>query len=166
LVTAPEFDSTAPLFARAERLLDSLGVLSTAAKTAKPQLTTTTEGRIQFRKPPQAASRTENADVVIVDEAAAIPVGMLTEFLAAPSVAFCTTVHGYEGTGRGFAVRFRDRLVESHHHVDFIELEEPIRYARGDPVESWLFRLLLLDAQPPVDQLAVGQPPKRFAIVD
>jgi tRNA(Met) cytidine acetyltransferase len=160
LVTAPAFDNTAPLFTRAERLLDQLDVLSTAANTAHPRLTTSTEGRIRFRKPPVAAALADEVDVVIADEAAAIPVDLLEELLAAPSAAFCTTVHGYEGTGRGFDVRFRDRLAEGSHSVDSIELHEPIRYARGDPVESWLFRTLLLDAQPPVDQLVADATPK------
>jgi len=160
LVTAPAFDNTAALFTRAERLLDQLGVLSTAANTAQPRLSTTTDGRIRFRTPPEATALASEVDIVIADEAAAIPVDLLEDLLAAPSVAFCTTVHGYEGTGRGFDVRFRDRLAESEHTVDAIELHEPIRYARGDPVESWLFRTLLLDAQPPVDQLAAGATPE------
>lgn len=160
LVTAPAFENAAPIFTRAERLLDGLDLLSTAANTDLPQLTTTTGGRIRFRTPPEAAALAEAVDVVITDEAAAIPVERLESLLAAPAVAFCTTVHGYEGTGRGFAVRFRDRLAESRHAVDDVELQEPIRYARGDPVESWLFRTLLLDAQPPVDQLVAEATPE------
>ncbi|MFO7832734.1 MAG: tRNA(Met) cytidine acetyltransferase TmcA domain-containing protein, partial [Halohasta sp.] len=160
LVTAPAFENAAAVFRRAERLLDTLGVLSTAANTDPPRLTASTGGRIRFRQPPAAADEAAETDVLIADEAAAIPVDLLESLLAAPSVAFCTTVHGYEGTGRGFDVRFRDRLAESHHAVDAIELTEPIRYARGDPVESWLFRTLLFDAQPPVDQLAVGATPE------
>lgn len=160
LVTAPEFGNTTPVFTRAERLLDRLDVLSTAANTAHPRITTTTGGRIRFRHPPEATALAESVDVVIADEAAAVPVDLLESLLVAPSVAFCTTVHGYEGTGRGFDVRFRDRLTESHHDVGAVELTEPIRYARGDPVESWLFRTLLFDAQPPVDQLAAGATPE------
>jgi len=160
LVTAPAFENAAPIFTRAERLLDRLGILSTAANTDLPNLTTTTGGRIRFRTPPEATTLADAVDVVIADEAATIPVERLESLLAAPAVAFCTTVHGYEGTGRGFAVRFRDRLAESRHRVDDVELQEPIRYARGDPVESWLFRTLLLDAQPPVDQLVAEATPE------
>ena len=160
VVTAPAFENAAAVFRRAERLLDTLDVLSTAANTDRPRLTASTGGRLRFLQPPAAAEAAAEADVLIADEAAAIPVGRLAAMLAAPAVAFCTTVHGYEGTGRGFAVRFRDRLAESPHRVDTVELTEPIRYARGDPVESWLFRTLLLDAAPPVEQLVAGATPE------
>ena len=160
VVTAPAFENAAAVFRRAERLLDTLDVLSTAANTDRPRLTASTGGRLRFLQPPAAADAAAETDVLIADEAAAIPVGRLAAMLAAPAAAFCTTVHGYEGTGRGFDVRFRDRLAESPHHVDTVELTEPIRYARGDPVESWLFRTLLLDAAPPVEQLVAGATPE------
>ena len=159
LVTAPAIENTEPLFARAEALLAELDVLSATTDTPRC-LTTTTDGRIRFRRPPEAAEHAGEVDAAIVDEAAAIPVALLERFLDTPSVAFCTTVHGYEGTGRGFAVRFRDRLAESQKAVSEIELQEPIRYARGDPVESWLFRTLLLDAESPVDQLVEDATPE------
>jgi len=89
---------------------------------------------------------------VIVDEAAALPVRLLERFLdESLSVAFCTTVHGYEGAGRGFAIRFRERLLDGPLSVRDVRLDEPIRYARGDPVEAWASRALLLDARPAVD---------------
>ena len=125
----------------------------TGGDTAGRVLTTTTGGRVRFRPPPAALDAAGAADCLFVDEAATLPVGVLEGLLAAPSVAFCTTVHGYEGTGRGFAIRFRDRLAVSPFSVHECTLEEPIRYARGDPLESWLFRTLLLDAAPPAAQL-------------
>ncbi|MFC4549129.1 MULTISPECIES: tRNA(Met) cytidine acetyltransferase TmcA [Halorussus] len=128
-------------------------------------------GRIRYAKPTAAAEAVDGSvaasanastgvgdasspdapDVVLVDEAAALSVGLLERFLAADRVAFATTVHGYEGAGRGFSVRFRDRLAESGHEVTETRLDEPIRYAAGDPVEVWAFRALLLDARPPVE---------------
>ncbi len=101
----------------------------------------------------------QRADVVVVDEAAALPVERLSGALAAPSVAYVTTVHGYEGAGRGFSVRFRERLADATHTVTETTLSEPIRHAPADPVESWAFRALALDARPAVDQLvAEGDP--------
>ena len=158
LVTAPAFENTEPLFERAESLLISLDELSEAS--AADDLYTASGGRIRFCRPPESLDHADEVDCVIVDEAAAIPVDLLGGFLDAPSVAFCTTVHGYEGTGRGFAVRFCQQLADSDKSVTEIELDEPIRYARGDPVESWLFRTLLLDARPPVDQLVEEASPE------
>lgn len=110
-------------------------------------------GQIRFERPSTAATHSEKPDVVFVDEAAAISVRILEDLLAANSIAFTTTVRGYEGTGRGFAVRFRDRLAESHHLVSEIRLGEPIRYAPADPIEVWVFRALALGASPPPAEL-------------
>lgn len=162
LVTAPGVDNAAELFARATELLATLDCLAvddpsdhdadTADRTERP-LSTTAGGRIRFASPPTADELPSSPDVVLVDEAAALPVGLLEQLLDAPAVGFCTTVHGYEGAGRGFAVRFRERLAEADHNVTDVTLQEPIRYARNDPVEAWLAWTLLLDAEPPADQL-------------
>ncbi|NEU57216.1 tRNA(Met) cytidine acetyltransferase TmcA [Halorussus sp. MSC15.2] len=101
----------------------------------------------------EACDQSSAPDAVFVDEAAALSVRLLERLLAAPRVAFTTTIHGYEGAGRGFSVRFRDRLAESDHEVVETRLDEPIRYAAGDPVEVWAFDALLLDARPPVEEV-------------
>ncbi|MFC6737071.1 tRNA(Met) cytidine acetyltransferase TmcA, partial [Halolamina salina] len=117
-------------------------------------------GRVRFARPPVAADLPDDPDAVIVDEAAALPVSLLERFLDGPPAAFCTTVHGYEGAGRSFDVRFRGSLADSDRDVTDARLDEPIRYAAGDPVESWAFRALLLDARPPVDQLVADATPE------
>lgn len=97
-------------------------------------------------------------DVLLVDEAAALSVPVLRRLAdAAPALAFATTVRGYEGTGQGFAVRFRGDLERRRGALVEVELEEPIRWASGDPVERWVRRALLLDAEPaPVDAVRVA----------
>jgi len=86
-------------------------------------------------------------DLLVVDEAAGIPLPHLERFAQmAPRTVFATTVHGYEGTGRGFSLRFRKFL--EREGVRVVKLDAPIRYAQGDPVEAWLYRTLLLDAEP------------------
>jgi len=182
LVTAPAVDNALELLERATELLVKLDAvaddtspvdsvadvdandsaadgLSTSAATGDP-ISTTTGGRLRFLSPADAAAAADTVDVLIVDEAAAISVGLLTRFLDAAAVACCTTVHGYEGTGRGFTVRFRDRLTASAHRVTDVSMDEPIRYARGDPIESWLFRTLCLDAAPPASQLVDAATPE------
>ena len=89
------------------------------------------------------------ADVLLVDEAATLSVPVLDRLSGvAPAVAFATTVHGYEGTGQGFAVRFRDHLRQRPGRFAECSLERPIRWSPGDPVEAWARDVFLLDAEP------------------
>ncbi|WP_435066481.1 tRNA(Met) cytidine acetyltransferase TmcA [Haloplanus sp. C73] len=156
LVTAPAYRNAAEVFDRAAALLSTLDALDGRDDHV---LTATGGGRVRYLDPDAATALPDDPDAVIVDEAAALPVRRLTAFLNAPAVAFVTTVHGYEGTGRGFDVRFRERLAESDHAVTSVRLDDPIRYAAGDPVEVWAFRALLLDARPAVDQLVADADP-------
>ncbi len=89
-------------------------------------------------------------DIVFVDEAAAISVPVLKSLVLSgedTSFVFASTVHGYEGTGRGFALRFLPWLEERRPTV-LRTLREPIRWSSDDPLEEAMFRALLLDASP------------------
>ncbi len=157
LVTAPRWRNAREAFERAEELCETLE--QTAAVEPR-RLETLAGGRVRFCDPSEAVESLDAADAVVVDEAAALPVSRLESLLAADRVAFATTIHGYEGAGRGFSVRFRDRLAESDHEVVDRTLVEPIRYAAGDPVEVWAFHALLLDARPPVGPLVADATPE------
>lgn len=87
--------------------------------------------------------------LLLVDEAAAIPAPLLSRMLAAfPRIAFATTVHGYEGSGRGFALRFREHLDRQTPGWQGLHLATPIRWAADDPLERLTDRLLMLNAEP------------------
>ncbi|PSQ20701.1 tRNA(Met) cytidine acetyltransferase [Halobacteriales archaeon QS_9_67_15] len=164
LVTAPQYRSAAEVFARAREVLTDADALATrpddGSRESNPTLLEPDDcGRVRFEKPAAAAELPEDPDTVLVDEAAALPVRLLARFLDAPAVAFATTVHGYEGAGRGFTVRFREHLTESEFDVTDVSMTNPIRYAAGDPVEVWAFRALLLDAGPAVDPLVADADP-------
>ncbi len=90
------------------------------------------------------------ADIVAVDEASGIHVPLLHKIWKAHRrLVFSATIHGYEGAGRGFNVRFLSALREDPNtKLRRVEMEEPIRYNKGDPVEKWLYDVLLLDAEP------------------
>ena len=160
LVTAPQYRSASEVFARASELLSALGALRDSDDPENPQALRTAAGRVRYAEPTAAARQASDVDLVIVDEAAALPVRVLERFLDAPSAAFTTTVHGYEGAGRGFSVRFRERLAESDYGVTEREMVEPIRYAPGDPVESWAFHALMLNARPAVEQVVTDATPE------
>ncbi|MGY3944634.1 tRNA(Met) cytidine acetyltransferase TmcA [Aeromonas tecta] len=86
-------------------------------------------------------------DLLLVDEAAAIPTPLLETMLARHSrIVFATTEHGYEGTGRGFHLRFKRVLDQQTPDWQELHLAEPIRWSLQDPLEPLVFRLLGLDA--------------------
>jgi tRNA(Met) cytidine acetyltransferase len=67
-------------------------------------------------------------------------------------IVFATTVHGYEGTGRGFEVRFRAVLDRITPGWRALRLSTPIRWAEDDPLERLIAQALLLDAEPAPDE--------------
>ncbi len=88
-------------------------------------------------------------DLLLVDEAAALPAPVLAGLLDHyPNSVFSTTVHGYEGTGRGFALRFKQRLCQQYPGWQLMTLSQPVRYAENDRLENVLFDSLLLNALP------------------
>ncbi len=157
-VTAPGRSAAAEVLARARDVTETLDVRAEDGNDGPVR--TTTGGVVRFRPPATAADRAATTDLLVVDEAAGIPVERLADTLAADRVVYATTVHGYEGTGRGFAVRFRDRLADADHAVTEVRLATPVRYAAGDPVEAWAFDALLLDARPPVAAVVADATPE------
>ena len=111
---------------------------------------------------------------MVVDEAAAIPITLVKNLLGPYMVVLSSTVHGYEGTGRSLSLKLVASLREQNQarvaHVKEgnlvnpgrslmeVELDEPIRYGKNDPVEKWLNGLLCLDATKEVEQLKWGFP--------
>jgi tRNA(Met) cytidine acetyltransferase len=90
------------------------------------------------------------ADVLLIDEAAAIPLPMLLDLLRRfPQVLLATTTDGYEGTGQGFVLRCLRELDRAYPGWQRLDLPAPVRWAGDDPLERWLYMALLLDAQEP-----------------
>lgn len=160
LVTAPQYRNTAALFERAVEQLEAWDVLVGQDDPTTPKRLESSAGTVRYQPPTDAVALSGDPDRLIVDEAAALPVHLLEATLDAPGVAYATTRHGYEGTGRGFGVRFRDRLAESRFDVTDVRLAEPIRYAPEDPVEVWAVRALALGARPAVPQLVEDATPE------
>jgi N-acetyltransferase 10 len=52
------------------------------------------------------------AELVIVDEAAAIPITLVKNLLGSYMVVLSSTVHGYEGTGRSLSLKLVSSLRE------------------------------------------------------
>ncbi|WDE08144.1 tRNA(Met) cytidine acetyltransferase [Thalassomonas viridans] len=85
--------------------------------------------------------------LLLVDEAAAIPVYLLQQLLACyHRMVFSTTIHGYEGAGRGFTLKFRQILQQQTPGYRALHVHQPIRWAGDDPLEAFIFRACLLKA--------------------
>jgi len=98
----------------------------------------------EFIAPDRLLQTLPPADLVIVDEAAMIPQSLLRQISRRYArVVMATTDGGYEGTGQGFMLRFVAAM-EAHQLLQ-LELEDPVRWCRGDYLETWLNRVLLLD---------------------
>ncbi len=90
----------------------------------------------------------KKADLIVIDEAASVPVNILFQFLKKDAkVIYSTTVHGYEGSGRSFNLRFLKSLREKNVPFREFNMTQPIRYSETDPIEKWLFDVLLLDVE-------------------
>ncbi|TGN38819.1 tRNA(Met) cytidine acetyltransferase TmcA [Marinobacter confluentis] len=108
------------------------------------------EGRVRYLSVDDLLEQRPEAEVIMVDEAAAVPPYRLRQILLGwPRVVFATTVHGYEGAGRGFSVRFRGVLDNETPHWKQASLQAPIRWAESDPLEPLISRMFLLDAEAP-----------------
>jgi tRNA(Met) cytidine acetyltransferase len=113
--------------------------------------------RLRFIAPDALLAGDDTADLLLVDEAAAIPSVMLASLLGRFSrIVFATTLHGYEGTGRGFAVRFQALLEQQAPGWRHYELSEPVRWRQDDVLEAFSFEALSLNAEPVEDNLILN----------
>ena len=125
---------------------------------------------------PQDSDKLGQAELVVIDEAAAIPITYVKALLGNYLVFLASTVNGYEGTGRSLSLKLIKKLREqssatsngagpssgSNNNTSAgsrddvttgralreITLTEPIRYSEGDEVEKWLHKVLCLDVAP------------------
>jgi N-acetyltransferase 10 len=130
---------------------------------------------IQYVQPQDSHYLTQ-AELVVVDEAAAIPLPLVKKLMGPYLLFLASTINGYEGTGRSLSLKLIQQLREQQNRgpqatetggvvrqagrtndgeatasaggrlLRELKLETPIRYGSGDPVESWLHALLCLDA--------------------
>ncbi|OAG30762.1 N-acetyltransferase 1 [Nematocida displodere] len=82
--------------------------------------------------------------LLVVDEAAAIPLTLLKEMMGMYPVLLSSTTAGYEGTGRALSLKFFKVV-----NPEVVRLFEPIRYGENDPVEAWLNKSLSLSPEIP-----------------
>ncbi|MCX8162577.1 MAG: GNAT family N-acetyltransferase [Candidatus Bathyarchaeota archaeon] len=149
LLTAPEPSNTKTLIEFLVRGLDNLHI-GYSVREVGGIIRRVEVGSIEIAYTQPIVAAKSRVAVKIVDEAAGIPIPILLDILRGSRISvFSSTIHGYEGAGRGFSVRFMKALREDPKlNVEYVRLETPIRYPRDDPIERWLYDVLLLDAEP------------------
>ncbi|HIO93334.1 MAG TPA: tRNA(Met) cytidine acetyltransferase [Leucothrix mucor] len=136
---------TAPSRKIAETLFQAAKV--TLQNSASMNSTELLKG-LHFLSPDELHQQKPQVDLVLIDEAASIPIPLLEDFIKHHSrLILATTEHGYEGCGRGFAIRFRKILDARCPQWKSARLETPYRWAADDPLESFIFNTLLLKTE-------------------
>lgn len=97
-----------------------------------------------------------NAELVVIDEAAAIPLPIIKSFFGPYLTFLASTINGYEGTGRSLSFKLLKQLKTPDTNDGFLNqigkrfveltIDESIRYSPNDEIEKWLYHLLCLDA--------------------
>lgn len=145
IFTAPRWSAVALAFNYAENIL-SAQVGKLIKKKHSLQFN---QAEIIYIPPDVIISDFSDADLLLIDEAAGLPTPILTQLLQRYSrVVFSTTVHGYEGTGRGFEVRFKSVINRLTPQWQSFHMHEPVRWSAGDALEQFVFEVLLLNAEP------------------
>jgi tRNA(Met) cytidine acetyltransferase len=155
-VTGPRLESVRPVFEHCAAMLPGCRRSDNSIHWHGEPADAKPEGRLIYLAPDELLAEPQTLDLLLVDEAAALTTSLLERLLKQYNrIAFATTVHGYEGTGRGFALRFSRNLDRGTRGWRTVKLETPIRWAADDPLEALSFRALLLNAEAaPDDQVA------------
>ncbi|SHO54549.1 GNAT family N-acetyltransferase [Vibrio quintilis] len=144
VITAPSPQAVKVIFNHAQRLLDTGSYGQLTKKVCREQ------AELIYIPPDELLRTAPQIDLLLVDEASAIPVPVLQQLTRTYNrIVFSTTIHGYEGCGRGFTLKFLNWLKDFRPQFRHCHLSQPIRWADGDRLEKWQFRTFLLDADLP-----------------
>ncbi|XP_065343635.1 RNA cytidine acetyltransferase [Cloeon dipterum] len=126
---------------------------------------------------PTDAQKLGQAELLVIDEAAAIPLPYVKSLLGPYLVFLSSTINGYEGTGRSLSLKLLKQLrvqtcsigensnkqksssATTNRALHEVVLNESIRYKPGDVVEKWLTDLLCLDVTSVTPVLSGCPPP-------
>ncbi|XP_050531517.1 RNA cytidine acetyltransferase isoform X2 [Daktulosphaira vitifoliae] len=127
---------------------------------------------------PTDSNKLSQAELVVIDEAAAIPLPLVKSMLGPYLVFLASTINGYEGTGRSLSLKLLQQLRSqatpignnttsdktgqnaiTGRFLKEVTLEESIRYKPGDDIEKWITNVLCLDATNTAPLLSGCPPP-------
>ncbi|OOH86460.1 tRNA cytosine(34) acetyltransferase TmcA [Pasteurellaceae bacterium 15-036681] len=151
LITAPRGRGKSTLSGKlAEKIAQTNSVLITArSHSALPNFWKNIESAdIPFFAPDKLIQLIESQQIsakqwLFVDEAASLPLPMLHKFCSYfDKVVLTTTTQNYEGTGKGFSLKFLPQLTRSYQQW---QLTQPLRWGEEDKLEQFINQLLILE---------------------
>ncbi len=146
VVTAPNIKSVAAIFFHANDKL--CGYEVEVLDSSQYQITLSNGSQLTFIAADELLRHRPECDLLLVDEAAALPIKMLIALCQYyHRMVFSSTIHGYEGCGRGFTLKFTQWLLSHRPGWQQLEMTQAIRWSDGDPLETWLFNCFLLSPQ-------------------
>ena len=155
----------AGLFAKQQVAQNQPVILTAPNKSAVNIFNAFARAEITFMSPDELSQNLSDAPQqfanhwLFVDEAAMIPLDILFRLTKVfKRVVLTTTIHSYEGTGRGFLLKFMAKTDRTLRHV---ELFTPLRWQADDKLEAFIDDLLLCDCE---DRLP--QPPYNEALAE
>ncbi|KGJ87123.1 tRNA(Met) cytidine acetyltransferase TmcA [Colwellia psychrerythraea] len=152
IITAPDTQALSVFY---RQLTKSLGAIELQGNKI-----TYGKARLTFIAVDQLIRERIKVNLLLVDEAAAISVYLLEQLLNSyHRMVFSSTVHGYEGAGRGFTLKFQKTLDRLCPQWVSLHLNQPIRWRENDPLEQLVFDACLLNAElPDLKTTIVPQP--------
>ncbi|HFE37520.1 MAG TPA: tRNA(Met) cytidine acetyltransferase, partial [Gammaproteobacteria bacterium] len=108
----------------------------------------TNNAALRFISPDSLVKTLPSTNLLLVDEAAGIPtatLALITQKYA--RIVFASTIHGYEGSGHCFSIKFFEHLDRLTPNWKKFELTSPVRWAQADPLEALSNQLFLFSSQ-------------------
>ena len=144
ILSAPHIHNVEQVFLHVQSLLPD-------AQTAKNTLTYQSSS-LSFKPLDILLQDHHTADLLLIDEASAIPVHVLSRLAVSfPRAVFSATAHGYEGSGRGFEMRFIKQLAQLKPEFKRLQLQQPIRWYQQDRLEQFWFNSMFQNEQHQID---------------
>jgi len=106
--------------------------------------------RFEFIAPDELLQSNPPVDLLIIDEAAMLPLAQLQQLIKRyKKIIMATTTGGYEGTGQGFLIKLKEQFNDQY-YCD-IQLNQPVRWTEKDVLEHFFNQILFLKEESSVD---------------
>ncbi|AGE70101.1 tRNA(Met) cytidine acetyltransferase [Sulfolobus acidocaldarius] len=149
IITSPSYYSSIEIISFLIKGLDQLGKRYSITRSRDGKVMGIMSGALRVKWLAPDVAKDYQGDIIVVDEAASIGTETLDYIVRSwEKVILVTTIHGYEGTGKAFLKYLNGLREDKSIKFKHVTLEKPIRYAKGDPIERFIYDVMLLDAEP------------------